>query len=49
MPETAFLVEAVERQPAPDFAPVNLRSRALKVLEMYERLERLDRAHPMVR
>ncbi|MCW2282311.1 phytoene synthase [Rhodoblastus acidophilus] len=49
LPETAFLVEAVEREPAPDFAPVNLRTRALRVLEMFERLERMDRAEQMVR
>ncbi|MBB4196814.1 phytoene synthase [Rhodoblastus sphagnicola] len=49
LPETAFLVEAVGREPAPTFAPATFKSRALTVLEMYERLERRDRAQQMVR
>ena len=46
LPETSFLVEAVARERAPDFAgaPASLRSRALRVLEIFERLERLERA-----
>jgi phytoene synthase len=47
--ETAFLVEAVARERAPEVTRVSLRSRALKVLEMYERLERVDRFGEMVR
>jgi len=49
LPETAYLVDAIAREPAPDFDPITLRSRAIKVLEMYERLERRDRAQQVVR
>jgi hypothetical protein len=42
--ETAYLVEAVARERGPDFAlaPASLRSRALRVLEIFERLERAE-------
>jgi phytoene synthase len=44
LPETSFLVEAVLRERAPDFAgaPPTLRSRVLNVLEIFERLERAE-------
>jgi len=48
LPETAFLVDAVARERVHEFVPVTLTSRAIKVLAMYERLERLDRAQEMV-
>jgi phytoene synthase len=45
LPETAYLVEAVARERFPEVAPAPsaLRSRALNVLAMWERLERLER------
>jgi phytoene synthase len=43
LPETAFLVEAVARERVPDLAaPVTLTARALRVLEIFERLERAE-------
>jgi phytoene synthase len=50
LPEAAYLVDAVARErvpelafaPAPAQAPYSFRSRALKVLEMFERLERAE-------
>ncbi|WP_294533362.1 phytoene/squalene synthase family protein [uncultured Rhodoblastus sp.] len=44
LPETSFLVEAVLRERAPDFAVARatLRSRLVNVLEMFERLERAE-------
>jgi phytoene synthase len=44
LPETAYLVDAVARERGPEVAraPASLRSRALKVLEMFERLERAE-------
>jgi phytoene synthase len=43
LPETAFLVEAVARERVPDVAVApTLQSRALRVLEIFERLERAE-------